>query len=264
MESVKKFIVLGDCFTDRWWIARKRGPSAEQDGVDIHDVDLVISRPGGAGNVAANINAMGGRVVRVLSGGLPVKNRLLVGDKQIARWDEDDFCEPITQGRLLDSFDLLDHCDGVVISDYGKGAIGPGVIEDLHEVPIHIPIFIDTKRDPAVYEVNKDVYYFPNQKEYDLYEASYRKLDNVIVTLGAEGCTALGSGRWHMAIPQRYLKHPVRSVCGAGDVVVAAFAVSENLEYAMAAAACAVEKSYTPVVTNQEVEARLSQCQNQL
>jgi len=133
-------------------VAHRLSPEAPVPVVDIHHEEC---RPGGAGNVAANIAALGGRPIlvsvtgrdpeaeRVLSllrdRGVDVasvvtddsrptilKTRVMAGHQQVVRFDRESRAS-LSVGvrrRLLDGFrERLKDAQGVVLSDYGKGVV---------------------------------------------------------------------------------------------------------------------------------------------
>lgn len=242
-----RVLVLGDGMLDIWHIGTSFRQSAE---APIPIVKIIDTRqePGGAGNVLMNLLTLGCDALRGYGDG-PVKHRLVLEGRQIARWDEHDYCTP-----ALCDFEPS-AIDAVVVSDYGKGGL------DMELLPFfQVPIFIDSKRNPRDFSgLKQELFFFPNEYEYCTYPESYRALEHqqgrhVIHKRGALGL--------------RYGKHVFAarcakpaSVCGAGDTVIAAFARSylqspeilKSMEYANAAAAVVVAKPYTSTVTHAEV-----------
>jgi D-beta-D-heptose 7-phosphate kinase/D-beta-D-heptose 1-phosphate adenosyltransferase len=149
--------------------------------------------------------------------------------------------------------------DGVVISDYGKGAITYEVVEAIAR--LNVPTFIDSKRDPRFFDIVMHPYFFPNQKEYLQYVNEYALQPDVIRKKGPEGIAHEQFGKTQWSLPAWATR--VVSVCGAGDTVIAAYAYRffgsvdklEPLEYANAAAAVVVGKPYTAVASPEEIKA---------
>ena len=254
-----KIIVLGDAFVDRYWVGRAVGMSAEAP-IPTVKLDYRKECPGGAANVRMNLTSLGvdGRFLfppLSRAQNWPIKNRLLVGDTQLARWDEDDFCMPYQREDLLE---LLD-ADGIVVSDYCKGAISEEVIQVLKGV--NIPLFVDTKGDPKVW-VDSSAVLFPNLKEFREFEESYSWLPQVVLKQGDMGMGLMQFGRVILSRPA--MAEKVVCVNGAGDTALAAFVVAYlsggNLEYCLewanAAAGVAVENPYTYAPTKEEVDAK--------
>lgn len=257
-----KIAVIGEAFTDRYWLGMTNRLSAEAP-IPVVRIAGQLNLPGGAANVAANIEALGAEAKRIYPQcKTPVKNRLMVDDHQLARWDENDTCSPLEFGGLpADDWDV----DGIVISDYGKGAFTLAVIHKLALLSgSHLPIFIDTKQDPFLFGAFKDPFFFPNLAEYRAYRSSYEDLDNVVLKRGAEGLQ-FNDQKWPAGANQ------VVSVNGAGDTVIAAFAVrylelawkadpviqaNFALEWAALASAIACERPYTSTPSRRDVERR--------
>lgn len=203
--------------------------------------------PGGVGNVKANLEAMGAEVVLFTGHGVIYKHRLMVGDRQIARWDEENKLNPINFGFVLDQ---INQVDAIIVSDYGKGSFNNANRATFNKLKLDIPIFIDTKSDPYLWR--SDATFFPNLKE--SLEHNYKGL-KIVLKLGAVGLDGReGSG--YLPAWARF----VRSTCGAGDSVIAAYAYAtivghkNPLAFANAAASVVCEKPYTATASIEEIE----------
>lgn len=146
-----RILVVGDIMLDRYWHGPVSRISPEAP-VPIVRVEQVEERPGGAGNVALNIAALGGRsLVLGLTGadaaaealeqrlgaagvecllqrqpGLATttKLRVMSQHQQLIRLDFEDAAQNADSGLLLEHFlRHLPDVDVVVLSDYGKGAL---------------------------------------------------------------------------------------------------------------------------------------------
>jgi bifunctional ADP-heptose synthase (sugar kinase/adenylyltransferase) len=249
-------LVIGDYLVDRYWIGTSNRLSAEAP-IPIVKIEEIRDLEGGAGNVVENIQSLGGRayIPGASSRDIkkPIKNRLFVDNVQVARWDQNDECEPTEFTGVLPG-----EVKCVVVADYAKGAVTSRVIEALSYTTL--PIFIDTKDNPRKFASLYNPYFFPNQKEYDEYPA-YQDLENVILKRGAHGLMYLRYGAPILNVPA--LAQYVTCVNGAGDTVVAAV-VTKFLEigkvcpecvipFAARAAAVVVQKPYTSVATKEEV-----------
>ena len=144
-------LVLGDLMLDRYWqgSATRISPEAPVPVVHIKSSE---ERAGGAGNVALNIAALGGRVTLMgycgqdeagdsLLGLLQragihcavlrqdrfptiTKLRVLSRHQQLIRLDFEDSFHGLDDGPLLSMFqERLAEADVVVLSDYGKGSL---------------------------------------------------------------------------------------------------------------------------------------------
>jgi rfaE bifunctional protein kinase chain/domain len=174
----KRIGVLGDLMLDRylWGTASRLSPEAAVPVVDFVEQSECL---GGAGNVAANIVALGARVEtfgavgndepgRALQKCLrsanigdkgiiadskritTVKTRIIARHQQVVRVDHERR-EPLraeTQEKLLRTlFTALKKLDALVLSDYDKGLItddfADRVLSAAHQ--LHVPVFVKPK-----------------------------------------------------------------------------------------------------------------------
>ncbi|OOC10262.1 bifunctional D-glycero-beta-D-manno-heptose-7-phosphate kinase/D-glycero-beta-D-manno-heptose 1-phosphate adenylyltransferase HldE [Thioalkalivibrio halophilus] len=146
-----RVLVAGDLMLDRYWhgATDRISPEAPVPVVHVRDIE---QRPGGAGNVALNLAALGGRPdlvgvtgddtaasdlsalleeagvrchFRRRSGAATItKLRVISRHQQLIRLDFEDGFPGATAGDLLADFEpLLSDCQVVVLSDYAKGAL---------------------------------------------------------------------------------------------------------------------------------------------
>lgn len=250
-----KIAVIGDPFIDVYHVGRVRGLSAEAP-IPIVDKESILILPGGAANVLNNLKSLGADAFlldKYPHQNVPVKNRLMSTDgTQLARWDEEDWCRPYDKGDLVG---LLE-ADAIVVADYGKGSVSEEVIQILRSVSV--PVFVDTKKDPAPWLGSETATLFPNLKEFHQYEEHYKWLPRVILKRGAEGLAFLEFGS--VVLQRPALARHVRSVNGAGDTVLAAFTLAalsgctliQCLNFANAAAADVVEQPFSQRYTSAE------------
>jgi rfaE bifunctional protein kinase chain/domain len=174
----KRIGVLGDLMLDRymWGTASRLSPEAAVPVVDFVEQSECL---GGAGNVAANLAALGARVeifgvtgndepVRALKKCLreanisdkdviadservtTIKTRIIARHQQIVRIDHERR-EPLrseTEEKLLRGlFTALRHLDALVLSDYDKGlvtdAFADRILSAAHQ--LHVPVFVKPK-----------------------------------------------------------------------------------------------------------------------
>ncbi len=171
-----KVAVLGDFLLDSYTTGKVRRISPEAP-VPIMEVIRYEERPGGAGNVALNLQALGGEVFcvgrigddtngaqlkKLLSSmnldsllieegyATPVKNRLIADAQQLMRIDT----EAITplQSALEEGFlerlkTLIPLMDVVAISDYGKGFLSNQFLHVAITIAkqANIPVIVDPK-----------------------------------------------------------------------------------------------------------------------
>ena len=265
IESKTRIAVIGEAMVDKYWLGSASRLSAETP-IPVVNIKGYTNFPGGAANVAENVRSLKAQAVAIFQPDLqwPRKNRLMVNDHQVARWDEFDMVKPPTDEWLDGVGSEVLGCDGVILSDYGKGFFTAQVINRLARMVGTIPTFIDTKQDPFLFSAFHEPFWFPNLAEYRAYRPSYEDLENVVLKRGAEGLQ-LGSQKWPAGA------RIVRSVNGAGDTVIASFAVrylelawtddpqaqaNFALEWAALAAAIACEQPYTTAVTREAIEER--------
>jgi D-beta-D-heptose 7-phosphate kinase/D-beta-D-heptose 1-phosphate adenosyltransferase len=246
--------VIGDGFTDRYWVGRVRGQSAEAP-IPIVDIEGKKDFPGGARNVAANLTSLGADCFYLerIQQNYPTKNRLLTeSGLQLARWDEDDWCRPYERADLVELVDA----DAIVVSDYAKGSVNEEVIQILRNFTGQV--FVDTKRDPGAW-IGSNAILFPNLKEYEQYKQKYDWFPQVVLKRGPEGLAWMEYG--HITFQRASRANYVVSVNGAGDSVLAGFVraytegwgIMAALEFANEVAGVAVEKPFTSTVNLSEV-----------
>lgn len=157
-----RLAVLGDIMIDEYLFGKCSRISPEAP-VPVVEVDKREYRPGGAGNVARNVIALGGSVVLCgvvgsdgigrlaadefrregmdVSGlftdsGRPttLKTRIMAHNQQIARTDiekRSEISEAITKKILKFFSDNIEKIDGVIISDYAKGVVTKRLLDEL-------------------------------------------------------------------------------------------------------------------------------------
>jgi len=174
----KRMGVLGDLMLDRylWGTASRLSPEAAVPVVDFVEQSECL---GGAGNVAANIAALGAKAQAFGAAGndepgralqkclraagiadkgviadskriTAVKTRIIARHQQVVRVDHERR-EPLrgeTQEKLLRLlFTALKHLDALVVSDYDKGLItddfAERVLSAAHQ--LHVPVFVKPK-----------------------------------------------------------------------------------------------------------------------
>lgn len=171
-----KVLVLGDFLLDTYTTGKVRRISPEAP-VPVMEVIRHEARPGGAGNVALNLRALGGEVFcvgrigddvygeqlkKLLSGmdlsslviekgyPTPVKNRLIADSQQLMRIDSETitWLLPELEERLLMQLKrLIPSMQVVAISDYGKGFLTNRLIQAAIEIArsANIPVIVDPK-----------------------------------------------------------------------------------------------------------------------
>jgi len=175
-----RVLVAGDLMLDRYWYGATERISPEAPVPVVH-VRGVEQRPGGAGNVALNLAALGaaprlvgavgdddpGRDLHALlvSAGVScrfqrqagaatiTKLRVISRNQQLIRLDFEDGFPGLSAGDLLPlCIPLLEESALLVLSDYGKGALRePQVLIDAARSRA-LPVLVDPKgRDFSIY-----------------------------------------------------------------------------------------------------------------
>ncbi|MGB8993044.1 MAG: D-glycero-beta-D-manno-heptose-7-phosphate kinase [Desulfobaccales bacterium] len=270
--SSLQVMVSGDFMLDEylWGQVERISPEAPVAVVDIRRETYTL---GGAGNVVNNLAALGARVAvlgavgeddaalrlrdKLSSLGVETesllaepgrctsrKTRLMGNEQQMVRIDRETRA-PISgtiEGNMLERFqDLLPRLDAIVLSDYGKGTLTPGLLREViaQGRARGLPVVVDPKgRDYSRYA--RATVITPNRKEAELavgfpldaWEDLVRpagrlraslELDHLLLTLGAEGMLLLPRHGDEVHIKAQ--AREVFDVSGAGDTVAAMMAL---------------------------------------
>jgi rfaE bifunctional protein kinase chain/domain len=281
----RRIAVLGDCMLDRylWGRVERISPEAPVPVVEIERETLTL---GGAGNVAHNLRALGAvpvlmgavgadaegarlcdalaehgvdpaHVVRDPSRPTTVKTRVIAHSQQVVRADRESRAdlagEPLE--RLLEAITgEVPGCEGLVVSDYGKGVVAPATLERAlgqarrHVIPISVDpkeSHIDAYRGVSILTPNQhEAGYVQGRRITD--EASLMEVGQglrerldavaVLVTRGADGMSLFERGGRYTYLPT--VAREVYDVTGAGDTVVSvvALALAAGADYPSACA----------------------------
>src|SRR5450631_1843438 len=123
-----KVLVIGDAFRDCYHFGHVDRLSPEAP-VPIFIEDSQKGRPGGAANVAANLEALGCEVDSIY-GAIGTKHRYMVGHQQLFRIDQDVMSEP-TAEELEAVQESVWKADVVVLSDYAKGFLSSAMCQEV-------------------------------------------------------------------------------------------------------------------------------------
>jgi D-glycero-beta-D-manno-heptose-7-phosphate kinase len=269
----RRIAVLGDCMLDRYLWGRVERISPEAP-VPVVEVERETFTLGGAGNVAANLLALGavpvllgvtgddadGATLRRAFGarGLEtrgviadatrpttVKTRIIAHSQQVVRADRESRAD-VTGDALTQLLAVLERelpaCEGLVISDYGKGVIHPGTLFSAlglarrHGFAVSVDpkeSHIDAYRGVSILTPNQhEAGYMQGRRISD--EASLMEVgwglqkrleaDAVLVTRGAEGMSLFERDGRYTSLPT--VAREVYDVTGAGDTVVSVVALA--------------------------------------
>ena len=271
----KKVLVVGDLMLDRFVYGEVTRISPEAP-VPVVRVRRETSMPGGASNVACNLRALGaGAAVAGMVGKDPagmelrwlleesgvdaecalpfagarttVKERVIAERQQVVRVDFEQ--EAGWPARQREKFAAvlgvkLEEAAGVIVEDYGKGAVTPAVVEQVMAAARRrgIPVGLDPKeghelgiRGITVATPNRKEAFAiaetadPGAKEDPLADKALLRVaaaleekweaEHVAITLGPQGMLLWGKGK-AKHVPTR--AREVFDVSGAGDTVIAA------------------------------------------
>jgi rfaE bifunctional protein kinase chain/domain len=301
-----RVVVIGDIMLDRYLIGdtERLSPEAPVPVVAVAERHAAL---GGAANVAANVAAMGAHCLLVGAVGDDIdgatlrqelavarledrfvltvagrpttsKTRIIARGQQIVRIDDevDALFEGQDLSRLIGAArEALADADALLLEDYNKGALPPGLILSVMEVAKRrgIPVIVDPKFR-QFFEYAGATVFKPNRRELEsalgatvdwqngnaLPEVLTRlKVDNLLVTLGPEGMLLVTKDGTVTEIPS--IARQIYDVSGAGDTVTAwlgtalaaGATVSEAAQLANYAAGVEVGKPGVATVSPEEV-----------
>lgn len=280
-----KVLVVGDLILDEfiWGNVSRISPEAP---VPVVWVERENFMPGGASNVANNIRALGGEVFlagvvgddpkgEVLQGLLrkkgvncdgifadkdrptTQKTRVIAHHQQVVRFDRE-VTKPVSDHTIKQISEFVSQClpkvDAVIIEDYGKGVIVPGLVREIVQV---------AKKHKKVITVDPKETHFsyyrgvttltPNHheaaamvgfkiKDDESLERAGQKMvqklrcETALITLGENGMAIFRQGKKMIKIPT--IAQEVYDVSGAGDTVISTYTLSR------AAGSDAVDAAY--------------------
>lgn len=268
----KRILVVGDLMLDRyiWGQVRRISPEAPIPVVESRRED---AKAGGAANVAMNLAALGAKVscagfigndsagkqlrlsledkgidcqgiVSTRVRPTTTKTRVIAQHQQIVRIDNED-ASPLPPSLITSIkkrlFPLLDHQDGIILSDYNKGLLSSGLAEAIISAgsKSHKLVTVDPKPQ-NVSHFRGATLITPNRAEaegackktfrdeHELIDGGFtlqKDLDfqAVLITRGEEGMSLFENGA-HTHFPT--VAKRVFDVTGAGDTVIAAATIS--------------------------------------
>ena len=235
-EEYKNFniLVIGDTCTDKFSYgnAFRLAPEAP---VPVFNPVYSESNPGMAGNVVANLQALGVTTVTLHNSENVIKTRY-VDDRSgqiLLRVDENDKVKRI-ESKVLEQITNNNlygiKLDAIIISDYDKGFLEEDDIDIICKNNSNV--FIDTKKIIDEW-INYATFIKINHVEYERTEYTLKHLgieDKLIITLSSRGCQH--KGKIH---PVK--KVQIRDVSGAGDTflsgLVAEYIRTNNIEQAI-------------------------------
>ena len=222
--SAPPILLVGDYMVDEWHVVEADGTSAEATIPRYREVEKVEC-PGGAGNVRRNLELLGATVVGPKPKWdemVPTKVRYITREGlQVLRVDRRDYNSPCEYVGMIPKIKVI------VVSDYCKGTITQHLIDQVHTLreSHNAVLIVDTKGVPNVWRGPKTIF-VPNVLEYYKYKDFFDAQYCVLLKRGKFGAEFRSKGITQCSASTTNT-HP-RSVCGAGDVVLAAFANAYN------------------------------------
>ena len=226
--------VLGDPMLDYYHFGHVDRLSPEAP-VPVFIEDKMDLRDGGAGNVVANLAALGCRAIPLFPPApYTMKHRYLVGSQQLFRIDRDKDHSGQRPDMPPQGAPELEDAQALVISDYGKGWCSSARCEShiRQAIAMDIPVVVDPKGlNWAKYAGATIV--CPNQRE--LIQGYDEHAGHILHKQGAGGMTLIYPDRTEQHFAAR--ARQVFDVTGAGDTVVAvlAAALAVRAEFAIGA-----------------------------
>jgi D-beta-D-heptose 7-phosphate kinase/D-beta-D-heptose 1-phosphate adenosyltransferase len=203
-----RVLVVGDLMLDRYWTGETSRISPEAPIPIVHVRDS-LERPGGASNVALNVQALGAHstimgmvgtdidgerletlleqagVSAILQHSLTeptiTKLRILSRHQQLLRVDFEEKLHSFSQSTQLNDFKKqLSKVDIVILSDYGKGALTNAVELIAAANAAKIPVLVDPKQDSFT-PYRGATLLTPNLKEFQAVVGPIKNLDDLVV-----------------------------------------------------------------------------------
>ena len=263
--GMAKIVVIGDVMLDRYYYCKNRINPESSAPAYISSKKNIIHKPGGAGNVAANLASLKADFNLVSLVGKDADSEILTDSLKTLnipyKFIYDERRETVVKTRALDILDGRYHfrfdienkieigknhveeiveeaknSNFIIISDYNKGIINSKLMSRLKG--LDIPILVDPKKDNIKFY--KDVFLIkPNSievremvKENDDLKAAktLTKIlnSNILLTRASKGIAYFGLNGDSFSCHSKPIEE-LKDVTGAGDSVIAAFAHFYNL-----------------------------------
>ena len=173
----KKILIIGDVMIDSyvWGVINRQSPEAP---VPIVNIKKKEERLGGAGNVALNINALGGEAIlcsvigddytgkklielmqkeKLATDGIVIdkkrkttnKTRIINNQKHVLRIDEEETTDIANENTFLNIvFSFIEDADAIILQDYNKGVLTKKIIKNIIEEAnnLNIATIVDPKK----------------------------------------------------------------------------------------------------------------------
>lgn len=279
-------MVIGDVMIDSyiWGNVDRLSPEAP---VPIVKVDARSNLLGGAANVALNIKAVGAEPIllsvigndqkghdfldlmsdeKLQTEGILIsseritttKFRVIGNNHQLIRVDEEIDTDLISSDalQLIERYEILlkrKHIDAIIIQDYNKGVLTPGVIQKVIEIANrhNIPVAVDPKKknfhqykNVALFKPNLKELLEGSKKDVDLTNPEHfmnmissfqksQKIKHMLVTLSEKG-VLISSRNEDGELESHQIPAHIRSIAdvsGAGDTVISIASLCLAMNY---------------------------------
>lgn len=193
IQSVK-VAVIGDVMLDQYWMGQAERISPEAPVPVVH-ISSEKSLPGGAGNVARNLAALGAKptLFGVIGDDKPgeileqilktegvethfqimstkptiTKLRILSHHQQIVRLDHEESLSGYSDALIAALVSELSQFDAVIVSDYHKGTLGDLSILMAAAKASHVPVLVDPKGESFA-KYHGATFITPNRREFEM------------------------------------------------------------------------------------------------
>ncbi len=255
-----KVLLIGDFMIDHYIIGESSRMSHEAP-VPVVVPKEEYSIPGGAGNVAMNLSAMGANVtclgvvgddiwgeklISILNNqkidtshleiiknhNTTLKQRIFSNGVQVARLDKEKIIDWNPNHNLKMKYN---HYDVIILSDYNKGVLKFFRIDDTK-----IPVVVDPKKEDFTQYAGANII-TPNLNELNTASnidikdeksiinacnelVNINEFDYIVAKRGSKGMIIVGKDNFVKKIDAHHVDSP--DVTGAGDTVIAAFSIA--------------------------------------
>lgn len=224
-------LVVGDTIEDRNVYCEVRGISAETPTMVLEEraVDITL---GGSACVARNLEALGAYPHGRYEHPRAIKTRYWVGEYKILQSDNL-LCENYSSKVLCDYFAAIyDPKVTVIVADYRHGLIDEKSAKFIVDKTANGKLFVSSQvsQEPSNHHwySGDHTIFVGNEKEHSAPFFGFIKIGTV-TTLGERGCARHSKNAFEM---RSGLTVNAVDTCGAGDAFLAAYALTESLDFA--------------------------------
>lgn len=223
----KRALVVGDAINDIYIFGHvdRMCPEAP---VPVFIEDSRDTRDGGAANVTRQVRELAGAYSFYRTPVAAYKERYMVGAHMLLRKDRDMRPAPIDPVAAFKTATKGRKFDVIIVSDYAKGNVTEALMEAVYDLAAkqEVKVIVDPKQPWSLY--SECDWLCPNESEWaDGATPALAMGGRVLIKRGAKGLRVRQCGNY-VDVPAT-AKH-VFDVTGAGDTVVAVFALALTAE----------------------------------